>query len=118
MTKPTARVAGTGTDRRRKPRSRVVPKWLKTGSELDAIARSRCLMLLSVLSGETPVTEAIVQAQMSRATYYKLESVAVDVLVARTGLAASGVAAELVRLELERRVAALPGGLWQRISRT
>ncbi len=43
--------------------------------------------------------------------------VAVDVLVARTGLAASDVAAELVRLELERRVAALPGGLWQRINR-
>ncbi|MDE2357832.1 MAG: DNA-protecting protein DprA, partial [Betaproteobacteria bacterium] len=44
--------------------------------------------------------------------------VAVDVLVARSGLSASDVAAELVRLELERRVAALPGGLWQRISRT
>ena len=43
--------------------------------------------------------------------------VAVDDLVARSGLAASDVAAELVRLELERRVAALPGGLWQRINR-
>ena len=42
--------------------------------------------------------------------------VAVDVLVARTGLAASDVAAQLVRLELERCVAALPGGLWQRLS--
>jgi DNA processing protein len=38
----------------------------------------------------------------------------VDLIVARTGLAAAIVVAELVRHELAQRVAALPGGGWQR----
>lgn len=114
MSKPTARVAGTATERRRKPRPRVAPKWLKTGSELDAIARSRCLMLLSVLSGETPVTEAIVQAQMSRATYYKLETRALQAMLAAlnplAGQAADGRAdlslasARIAELESKQRL--------------
>ena len=41
----------------------------------------------------------------------------VDALVARTGLAAHAVVAALTALELERIVANLPGGRWQRISR-
>ena len=39
----------------------------------------------------------------------------VDTLVARTGLPAAAVIAALTALELDRAVAALPGGLWQRI---
>ncbi|HET7031780.1 MAG TPA: DNA-processing protein DprA [Casimicrobiaceae bacterium] len=40
----------------------------------------------------------------------------VDTLVARTGLTAPQVGAALTALELERTVACLPGGRWQRIS--
>ncbi len=46
------------------------------------------------------------------------DSVAIDTLVLRTGLAAAEVTAELVRLELDGRVAARSGGLWQRLRRT
>ena len=41
----------------------------------------------------------------------------VDTLVARTGFSASTVIAALTALELDREVASLPGGRWQRISR-
>ena len=41
------------------------------------------------------------------------DPVGIDVLVARTGLPASEVGAELVQLQLQERVDALPGGLWQ-----
>ena len=41
----------------------------------------------------------------------------VDTLVARTNLPASTVIAALTALELDREVASLPGGRWQRISR-
>ena len=39
----------------------------------------------------------------------------IDSLCARCGLPAQQVTAELLRLELESRVAALPGGLYQRL---
>jgi DNA processing protein len=40
-----------------------------------------------------------------------------DTLAARCGLAAGELAALLTRLELEGRVAALPGGFYQRVFR-
>lgn len=66
---------------RRKQRRRRTPSWLKN-PEFDAVARSRCLMLLSVLSGEKPVTEAITQAKISRPTYYQLETRALNAMLA------------------------------------
>jgi hypothetical protein len=67
--------------RRRQNRPRPTPRWLKTASEEDAIAKRRCLMMLSVLSGALPVTEAIAQADISRATYYKLETRALQAML-------------------------------------
>lgn len=55
-------------------RSRPMPKWLAQSSELETTARNRCLLVLSVLSGEKPVTKAILEAKISRGTYYKLET--------------------------------------------
>src|SRR6266571_229020 len=57
----------------RKQRPRPKPKWLLAKQELDEIAQRRTLMILSVLSGEKPVTEAITEAQISRGHYYQLE---------------------------------------------
>jgi hypothetical protein len=57
----------------RKQRPRPTPKWLLQKQELDEIAQRRTLMLLEVLSGEKPVTEAITEAQISRGHYYQLE---------------------------------------------
>lgn len=74
---PDGRAAGW----RRKPRRRRTPSWLRN-PEFDALARSRCLMLLSVLSGEKAVTEAITEAKISRPTYYQLETRALSAMLA------------------------------------
>jgi hypothetical protein len=73
--------AGAGEGKPRKHRRRPIPNWLER-SELDAIARSRCLMVLSVLSGEKPVTDAIGAAKISRGTYYQLETRALRAMLA------------------------------------
>ena len=80
---------GTRAGGRRKHRPRLMPKWLRS-AQLDVIARSRCLMVLSVLSGETPVTDAIAQAKISRGTYYQMETRALEAMLeALNPLAAS-----------------------------
>jgi hypothetical protein len=79
--KPKRRVEAVMPKRRRKNRSRPIPTWLKTTSELDAIAQRRCLMILRVLSGEQPVTEAIAEAEITRPHYYLLERRAVEAMV-------------------------------------
>jgi hypothetical protein len=73
--------AGRGAGRPRKQRRRSMPRWLKSSAEVDALARSRCLMVLSVLSGEKPVTEAIQEARISRPTYYQLETRALNAML-------------------------------------
>lgn len=57
----------------RKHRARPMPQWLLKKKELDEIAQRRTLMVLNVLSGQVPVTDAIAQAQISRGHYYQLE---------------------------------------------
>jgi hypothetical protein len=59
-----------------------MPKWLKDSQQLNAIARSRALMVLSVLSGEKPVTDAITEAKISRGTYYQMETRALNAMLA------------------------------------
>ncbi len=53
----------------RKQRSRPTPRWLTKQPDLDAVARNRVLLVLSVLSGEKPVTTAIEEFQISRGFY-------------------------------------------------
>ena len=48
---------------------------------MNAVAHSRCMMVLSVLSGEMPVTEAIAQAKISRGSYYQLETRALKAML-------------------------------------
>jgi DNA processing protein len=45
------------------------------------------------------------------------DPVDVDSLCGRAGMSADQVTAELLRLELEGRIAALPGGLYQRLEK-
>lgn len=73
MSRPST-TAGATTGRTRKHRIRSIPKWLREPGSVDAIARSRCMLLLSVLSGEKPVTDAVREARISRALYYQLEA--------------------------------------------
>lgn len=70
------RVAST-----RKRRSRPTPRWLAKKSDLDAVARNRVLLVLSVLSGEKPVTSAIEDAGISRGFYYQLETKALNAML-------------------------------------
>lgn len=76
-TKPVASM-----DARQRTRRRPTPRWLMSSSELDAIAQRRCLLVLSVLSGELPVSDAIAQMQISRGMYYQLETKALHAMVA------------------------------------
>lgn len=61
-------------DRRRQPRRRGVPRWLTGRKDLDQVAQRRTLLILSVLSGHTPVTTAIAEHGISRPLYYQLET--------------------------------------------
>lgn len=45
------------------------------------MARRRCLMVLSVVSGEKPVTDAITEAGISRPLYYQLEEKALRAML-------------------------------------
>ena len=59
---------------KRRNRSRPTPRWLKAQAEgPEAVAQRRCLLVLAVLSGEQPVTDAIESTGVSRQLYYQLE---------------------------------------------
>jgi polyhydroxyalkanoate synthesis regulator phasin len=74
--------AGRAAGRPRKHRSRPTPRWLQSSEGLEAVARARCLMVLSVLSGEKPVSDAIDEAKISRGTYYQMETRALNAMLA------------------------------------
>jgi DNA repair exonuclease SbcCD ATPase subunit len=72
------RADGSQGERVRKPQrhrrtSHNLPLWLMQPAEQQAIAQKRTLMILSVLSGQKSVQEAIEADQVSRALYYQLE---------------------------------------------
>lgn len=64
----------TKPDRRREARSRGIPRWLTGRKDLDQVAQRRAILILSVLSGHTPVTTAITEHGISRPLYYQLET--------------------------------------------
>src|SRR2546427_9634092 len=66
---------------KRRHRPRPTPKWLKQKEELDEIAQRRTLMILEVLSGQKPVTDAIEEAEISRGHYYQLEERALKAIL-------------------------------------
>ena len=68
--------------KRPKPtRRRPTPRWLREQQDLDEMGRRRCLMILSVLSGEKAVSDAIAEAQISRQMYYQLEEKALAAML-------------------------------------
>ena len=96
------------SDKRRTRRTRPTPKWLTEQQDMDEVARRRCLMILSVLSGERAVTEVIMEAGISRQSYYDLETRALQAmlraLVPGAGSEAGPTSAEKRVLEREQRV--------------
>lgn len=111
--KPRKTPTPTKIDRRREPRRRGVPRWLTGRSDLDEVAQRRTLLILSVLSGHTPVTTAIADHGISRPLYYQLETKGVvgmmRALVPGASSAASPDDATPTRqiIELEEKVARL-----------
>jgi hypothetical protein len=101
------------SDRRREPRRRGVPRWLTGRTDLDQVAQRRTLLLLSVLSGHTPVTRAITEHGISRPLYYKLETKGLigmmRALIPGANAASNPDDATLIRqiVELEAKVARL-----------
>lgn len=92
---------------KRKHRPRPMPRWLKKKGELDEIAQRRTLMVLEVLSGEKPVTDAVAEGQISRGFYYQLEERALKaILSAMEPGAQPGRPVETTKkiLQLEERV--------------
>jgi DNA processing protein len=95
---------------------------IKSGAKLVESAED----VLSELSGFRPSGYASTR-EPARATAHSAENgllahmghdpVDVDSLCARAGLSAEQVSSELLRLELDGRVAALPGGLYQRLEK-
>lgn len=66
---------------KRKLRPRPTPRWLSSPEAADEMAQRRCLLILSVLSGEKPVTEAILEAGLTRPHYYLLEKRALSAIL-------------------------------------
>lgn len=105
----------------RRNRPRGTPRWLLKSEEIDRVAQQRCLMVLSVLSGETPVTDAIKTAGISRGTYYQMETRALNAMLRALGPLGSAESLEtsprrqIAVLEAKVKAAEQAGRRWQRL---
>jgi len=105
---------GSATSSTRARRSRPTPKWLTGRTDLDELAKRRCLMILSVLSGERPVSDVLEEQGISRGTYYNMEQRALEAMLAALIPLTPGETSELPSaspakriVELEAKVAKL-----------
>lgn len=84
---PRAESTPANPRQKRRHRARPTPKWLKApqADGPEAVAQRRCLLVLSVLSGEQPVTDAIEATGVSRQLYYQLEEKALKAMLRALG---------------------------------
>lgn len=101
--------AASGRPRLRRRRPRPTPKWLRQAEDLDQIARARCLLVLDVLSGQTPVTDAVQAGKLSRGTYYQLETRALQAMLAALTPGVVTESGTADRVAAARRITTLEG---------
>jgi hypothetical protein len=92
---------------RRRRRTTRTPK-LFLAKDLDEISQRRCLMILSVLSGEKTLGEACSEVEMQPAFYYQLETKALRAMLLALTPGSGGVGRPTPLLQqLEDKVATL-----------
>lgn len=67
--------------RGRRKRGEVRLPTALSRADIDAMAKRRCLMLLAVLSGQSTISQAIKDAEISSAMYYQLETRALNAML-------------------------------------
>jgi len=100
------------------PLSKGCHALIKSGAKLVESAED----VLTELSGFRPsgyasTQQTVVNADTGLLAHMGHDPVDVDSLCSRAGMSAEQVSSELLRLELDGRVAALPGGLYQRLEK-
>ncbi|MDP3231067.1 MAG: DNA-processing protein DprA [Acidovorax sp.] len=105
------------------PQSRGCHALIRQGAKLvesaqDVLEELRMPAISGVGPSVTPSQEAATEADTSQSPLLEalgFDPMSVDALVARTGMDAASLQVALLELELEGRVARLPGGLFQRM---
>ena len=104
------------------PLSKGCHALIKSGAKLvesaeDVLAELSGFRPSGYASTSAPAPRAERQADGGLLAHMGHDPVDVDSLCSRAGLSAEQVSSELLRLELDGRVAALPGGLYQRLEK-